>query len=422
MENRLTRFRDRMRNKSSTEERIGVDAWLICFYYFCMPLTFITLIPGMSVLKAATLPVAGILFLRLFVAKNNEMRFNSVHLFYTLHLLFLASTLLFFRGSESMTVVKDIALALVVTIMATCRIYNQKERQLVAYTWLLVGIVCMALCFSSNQTIYGDRTTIIVMGSEEDPNFFCIYFIFPVLFAMEQLVQKTKLRFIAPVYLALTFYAILRTGSRGGLAAIVISMLAYIMLVVKNPKTKLKILIALLIVAFVIVFVVLPLLPDMLKERYSLEQIQEDKGSGRFDIWGFLINYVFSDAQALVHGFGVCATIEIMTENGFLNTYAHNQWIQALFDQGLIGLLLYTSLMASSFFRNIKNNPLFSCAIVAIFAFSLSLSFYTHKQYLNVFMMCAMNFRPLMAQGPKTTSAPVDSTERSELPIDCKAV
>ncbi len=400
-----------------------MDAWLVSFYYFCMPLTFITLVRGMSVLKAATLPVAGILFLRLFVAKKCEMRFNSVHLFYTLHLLYLASTLFFFQGSESSTIVKDIALALAVTVMATCRIYNQAERRLVSYAWLLVGIICMYLCFSSKETIYGDRTTIIVMGSEEDPNFFCIYFIFPVLFAMEQLVQKTKLRYLALPYLALIFYAILRTGSRGGLIAVLAGVFAYVMLVVRNPKTKLKILVAILIVAVLVVFVVLPLLPEALKERYSLEQIQQDKGSGRFTIWSYLLNEVFSDASALVHGFGVCSTIEIMTEAGFLNTFAHNQWIQTLFDQGLIGLILYTSLMGACFFRNIKENPLFSCAIVAIFVFSLSLSFYTHKQYLNVFMMCAMNFQPAVSKKAAEQVGPsLNPQERSESPLDCKAV
>ena len=392
------------------------------FYYFCTPLTFITLVRGMSVLKAATLPIAGILFLRLFVANRSDLRFNSVHLFYTFHLLYLASTLLFFRGGESTTVVKDIALALAVALMATCRIYTQAERRIVCYAWLLVGVICMALCFSSNETIYGDRTTIIVLGSEEDPNFFCIYFIFPVLFAMEQLVKKTRLRYLALPYLALIFYAILRTGSRGGLLAVLAGVAAYIMLVVKNPKTKIKIIVAALVVVVVVIFVVLPLLPEALKERYSLASIQEDKGSGRFDIWSFLVSYVFSDAAALVHGFGVTSTIDIMTEFGFLNTYAHNQWIQALFDQGLIGLLLYTGLLGSCFFRNIKNNPLFSCAIVAIFVFSMSLSFYTHKQYLNIFMMCAMNFQPSVEPTAKKASTVQNPPERSEPPFDCQTI
>ncbi len=66
-----------------------------------------------------------------------------------------------------------------------------------------------------------------------------------------------------------------------------------------------------------------------------------------------------------------------------------------MFDQGLIGLFLYAAFDGGVFLsRSLRRNPLFSCGLVAVWGFSLSLSLYTHKQYLNVFMMCAMSFTP----------------------------
>lgn len=109
-------------------------------------------------------------------------------------------------------------------------------------------------------------------------------------------------------------------------------------------------------------------------------------------------SYLFSYKRSLLSAdqkqYVICSTIPHMTAAGFQNTYAHNQWIQTLFDQGLIGLFLYAALMGACFFRNLRRNPLFSCGLVAVWGFSLSLSLYTHKQYLNVFMMCAMSFAP----------------------------
>ena len=375
-------------------EPIHADAWLVGLYYLCLPLTFITLLPGMSALKAVTFPIAGFLALYRLLPQSRKICLNSVHLFYTLQLLFMAGTLLFYRGPESATVVKDVSLALLVTLLATCRVYNQAERRLFSRIWLLVGLICMLLCLFSKKAIDGGRTVIVVLGSEEDPNFFCMYFIFPVLFALEPLTRKTKFRFLTVPYLILVFYAILRTGSRGGLAAILAGVLAFIFLAIRSPKARLSALLLLLLVALVILFIVLPLLPEAVRQRYSPAQIWEDQGSGRFPIWSYLLTQVCSDASSLIHGFGICSTIPHMTAAGFQNTYAHNQWIQTLFDQGLIGLFLYAALMGACFFRNLRRNPLFSCGLVAVWGFSLSLSLYTHKQYLNVFMMCAMSFAP----------------------------
>ena len=262
-------------------ETIHADAWLVGLYYLCLPLTFITLLPGMSALKAVTFPIAGFLALYRLLPQSRKICLNSVHLFYTLQLLFMAGTLLFYRGPESATVVKDVSLALLVTLLATCRVYNQAERRLFSRIWLLVGLICMLLCLFSKKAIDGGRTVIVVLGSEEDPNFFCMYFIFPVLFALEPLTRKTKFRFLTVPSLILVFYAILRTGSRGGLAAILAGVLAFIFLAIRSPKARLSALLLLLLVALVILFIVLPLLPEAVRQRYSPAQIWEDQGSGR---------------------------------------------------------------------------------------------------------------------------------------------
>ena len=125
----------------------------------------------------------------------------------------MTSTLFFYRDLESITVVRDVAFALFFTLLATCRVYNRLERRLLSHTWLLVGLICMFLCFFSKQTLYEGRTAIVIFDSEEDPNFFCMYFIFPMLFALEAWMQGRHRLHWPLLYCILLFYAVLRTGS-----------------------------------------------------------------------------------------------------------------------------------------------------------------------------------------------------------------
>ena len=39
-------------------EPIHADAWLVGLYYLCLPLTFITLLPGMSALKLSLIHIS----------------------------------------------------------------------------------------------------------------------------------------------------------------------------------------------------------------------------------------------------------------------------------------------------------------------------------------------------------------------------
>ena len=125
-----------------------------------------------------------------------------------------------------------------------------------------------------------------------------------------------------------------------------------------------------------------------------------------FSIWSYLLGQICTNASALVHGFGICSTAGQLTAAGFLNTYAHNQWIQTLFDQGLLGLFFYAALMGACLFRNVRKQPLFACGLIATLVCSFSLSFYTNKPYLNVFMMCCMTFSETSPMRANKTTCP----------------
>ena len=100
----------------------------------------------------------------------------------------------------------------------------------------------------------------------------------------------------------------------------------------------------------------------------------------------------------MIWGSGVNSTYEILYGAGFANGVAHNTFLQVFNDQGMIGLLLFLILIAACFGRNAVRQPLYACALTAIMAFAMSLTFYTFKPYLNIMMMCAMTFEDTLPE------------------------
>ncbi|UKI38171.1 MAG: hypothetical protein L6V93_09425 [Clostridiales bacterium] len=76
----------------------------------------------------------------------------------------------------------------------------------------------------------------------------------------------------------------------------------------------------------------------------------------------------------------------------FKNGVAHNAYIQILHDQGLLGLFaFYDGDSALHYAEHKKSLPIRRRCWHCL-RFSMSLSFYVFKPYLNIMMMCAMSF------------------------------
>ena len=145
--------------------------------------------------------------------------------------------------------------------------------------------------------------------------------------------------------------AVFSSVKRGGVLALALAMLTYIItnqLVSKRGKFTKIIIGFCILTAFIAVFAYIGTMGDNnIFERF--ESIQEDNGSGRTDVW--------NEAWRLINNQGA---ITYFIGNGFntvvLNSRyvlsAHNDYLEAWFDFGLIGMLLYiTSLML--FFKDI---------------------------------------------------------------------
>lgn len=377
------------------KEKISIECILACIYFACLPFTVVTT-PAGSLLKVVTIPIAAILMIRLFMGKS-ELTLNYIHFFYGLYMLYTVGMLVVYSEDISVVTTKDMILGYLMLMLITMRIYNSREKELIETAWIAVGLVCIYVCVTSTEVVseVENRAVVRVFGFEEDQNQFCAYLIMPVLISIKRIFERRKFYPVYIIILLLSFYAVLKTGSRGGLIGVFAGAAIYISIGMKSMRARLGVILAAIAVGLIFVSVVMPMLPEDVRARYTIEAVQSDGGSGRFEIWQFLLNYTVQRPERLIRGSGVFSTYSIMRSGGLKNGVAHNAYIQILNDEGMIGLLLFVTVIALCIFRTIKRESHYAAGMVSLLAFSMSLTFYVFKPYLNIMMLCAMSFEDM---------------------------
>ncbi|MDD4690189.1 MAG: O-antigen ligase family protein [Eubacteriales bacterium] len=379
---------------------ISIDCVMACIYFLSLPFTVVTT-PFGSLMKIITMPVTAVLLYKLIFGKTKPLAFNSVHLVYSVYVLYTVCGLFFLMNDMSVLHTKDMLLTYFVMTLISIRVYNDKEIDLIESSWVLVGVYCAYLALTSTEVAneFENRTIVYVLGFREDPNQFCAYFIMPVMICIKRIVEKRKFTLLYIVLLILIMYSVLRTGSRGGFLGIIIGIVMCIFLAVKSFKAKIALIMIGILSAIIIMTVVFPLLPEDVQVRFSVESVVEDNGAGRFDIWKYLFNYSLEKPERFLLGSGLFSTYTILEEAKVVDKAgaAHNQFVQVLTDQGVIGVVLFLTLIATCFFRSWKRNPYYACAFVAVMVFSMSLTLYLFKPYINILIMCAITY--IMQEG-----------------------
>lgn len=374
------------------KEPISLDCIIACLYFMCLPFTVVTT-PFGSLLKLITLPIIAVLSVRTLMGKS-DISLNYVHFCYLIYIIYTISMLFVYSDSKAVVTTKDMALGTLMFLLISMRIYNNREKELIETAWLIVGIICVYACITSTEVVSKSesRAVVRILGFEEDQNQFCAYLIMPALISVKRFLEKRKLAPLYIILVGLCFYSILKTGSRGGLLGVMLGLAAYAAIGIKNTKTTLILLLSSVAFVFIFLTVIMPMLPEDVAARYTISAVEEDGGSGRTDIWKFLINHSFQEPVRLIRGSGIFSTYGIMHSAGFANGVAHNAFIQVLNDEGMLGLLLFIISSAVCVIRNVKRQPLYACAFTAMMGFAISLTFYVFKPNLNIMMMCAMTF------------------------------
>lgn len=227
----------------------------------------------------------------------------------------------------------------------------------------------------------------------EDPNYLCAYFLFGIVFCLEVLFDenktgKKKLLFIFEG--SLYFYIIIATGSRGGLLSILSACAMFCMCSQKKRTISAKKILSIFIaglILFSLYHVAIKNVPLDVLQRFSMENVIESNGTGRYTIWEDAIStYVHSTFFRQFAGYGAATAMTIAKSYGFrfVNVF-HNAFIENLLELGLVGLVLYAAYIFRFWNSARKQKNYYSFSIITgLIILSLSTSISAFKPYWNI--------------------------------------
>lgn len=370
--------------------QIGPHCILSCLYFLLLPTTIAINSAGNSILKLATIPI-GLFFLVTLLFSKRKLQINAVHLALIFFTLTVVATLFCDAQATFVDFVIGYALNAALYICLSVIPYNKTELELLENVQIVLLIILnvMALVSGGNED---NRTTLVIMGQTSDPNFFVGFFVFPLTVALKKLVSR-KHTLLYLVLIAISFYSIFLSGSRGGLLAIAVTVAAFALLYPSKGSTRVKLLVGGMVLILLFWGIFKPLLPDNIVERMSVDAVVESGGTGRIKIWKSMLQEIVDQPEKLLLGRGINATHRMFLGRSWNNAFAHNQVIQTLYNQGLIGLLAFLAMTAISFFRCVKRRKTVAIAILGMMALSLSLSFnQTTRTFWNLIAYAAFAF------------------------------
>jgi O-antigen ligase len=379
-------------------DKISAVAFLSFTYFLFMPLSIVPLPGGISILKVISIFVGGLLILSLFIGKN-ELKLNFVHLMLSLYVIYSIGSLFLLRDLNAWENLRGILETTLLFLLITSRIYNKREKSFLLNAWVIVGVIAVLLMLTGAVEMANGagRVTLGIGGANEDPNQLCGYFFLPILVCIERLTYKNKKAIEKIFYVILILamiYVVFITGSRGGLIAVVASILTFSFFAIRGIMNKIKVFVSLILISAVFVIALYPLLPSSVTERFTVQSVQEDKGSGRLDIWLVIWRAITYNDNSLLYGYGLGSTTGFLISSGSHSTVAHNHWLQIWCDQGFIGVFLFFMTMVAGFGRTYKFNKIVALSLFGMFVLSQSLTLYAaYKPFWNVLMMSAINYR-----------------------------
>lgn len=376
--------------QKSGNRQISPHCILACLYFLLLPTTIAVNSSGNSILKLATIPI-GLYFLLTMLLSNRKLQINGVHLALLLYTLTVVATLFCDAGATSINYVIGYLLNAALYICLTVIPYNKAELELMEKIQILLLVILNALTLFSNGT-HADRTTLMIMGQTSDPNYFVGFFVFPLVIALKQLLSgKHPLLYL--VLIAVSLYSVFLSGSRGGFLAIAVTIAGFAFLYPSGFTKRFLFLIGGLVLILILWNVFKPVLPENIVERMSVAAVVETGGTGRMDIWKSMIREIVDHPEKLLFGRGITAMHRMLKQGSWVNVVAHNQVIQAVYNQGLVGLLSFLLLTGISFFRCVKRRKTVSIAIIGMMALSVSLSFnQTTRTFWNLIAYAAFAF------------------------------
>lgn len=252
-------------------------------------------------------------------------------------------------------------------VVFVCWPVSARELQCIASVSVVQMVVFIGICMRYVSFAYGS----IYMGIRDivDPNYLVTNSLLMIAFFLYKFQQTKKISVVyALIQVCILFFYIVCIafiGSRGGLVTACAVIVVYLLLQTRKPLRAVLFLAVIGIIGLILFF---NLLPSYITERFTLQHILQDGGSGRLTIWSnYLSYYAEQNLDFWLFGAGrdVPPTQIYLPEFGVVY-YSHNLFIKALIEGGIVGLTLLVGSIVYLLKKGIANkNGIFVATLIA---------------------------------------------------------
>lgn len=249
-----------------------------------------------------------------------------------------------------------------------------------------IVIVCHLIC-----CLFLIRTilTLHLLGTNPGPVYHALVFL-PFLL----LIGNKREKIVHSIFVVILLFL---TAKRTGLIALILGFASYFIISIRNQdslKKKWRSIIGIALLALLLIGFTSYYSEQTNYIILRLNNITEDQGSGRFREWNSIIELVKSSPlvnQIIGHGFQAVPTHVHPYGKAI---FAHNSYIEFLYDLGIIGLAIITSVAVNMIwksFRLIKEKSAFAptAAFATIIVLTFSLSSYCFEESNYIMMISA---------------------------------
>lgn len=362
--------------------QIRPSSWIFAFYIMLMPVStaLADLFIGPSIMTiCAGLYIIVSLFEIVFIYKRLEADHDLLPVY--AYFLFTMLSCLWNAYFDADWYFGQFAVTTAIVFCITVTRTSEKEIKLfkiAMYLSILIAVISTLM----NLPKPGKRLMIWITSYMDPNDFACGLAIVVSLFLVE-LTNKKRI-ILNLICIACVGVIILMSGSRGGLLTLGCIVIVWLFNL-KGP-VRLKLLLALFAVAAIILFCAENGIGPKVLARFSISRLIADGGAGRKQIWeAGIAKFLSSDPLHVIFGYGhgsYTSAVRYVAIGHGAPYIAHNMFINALLEGGLLGLGLMITCFAALYRYAAKNKNLFGIlALTGFIAEGLTLDAQVYRTF-----------------------------------------
>lgn len=225
---------------------------------------------------------------------------------------------------------------------------NQNEKDFIIFATYLGGLIVSVLmlsggAFTQVSLVDSGRISFTTGGAAADNNNLAISLSISIVAGLSLIYRRKTRKYFRVLIIigsVIISIAVFFTGSRGGLLALVVGLVAFVLLSDSGIKLRTVVLIAICIL--VTVYILQNVLTAEIAARFSISSVLASGGTGRTEIWGKVYE-LYKSASPLrwFAGYGFGSAPHLLQSYFGRVRAVHNDVMQALLELGVVGLSLY---------------------------------------------------------------------------------